>query len=123
MAFPCGGISISTASRSNWNLEVLIFVEGGKPENPEKNPRSRVENQQQTRVTAVGGECSHPSGGGEVWRCLPDRIAISKCLNENIGGRNALDLLYLKTSLWSSHLWGRDPKAARFYETNPQGRK
>ena len=63
MAFPCGGSS-STASRSNWNLEVLIFVEGGKPENPEKNPRSRVENQQQTRVTAVGGECSHPSGGG-----------------------------------------------------------
>ena len=29
--------------------------------------------------------------------------------NENIGGRNALDL-YLKTSLWSSHLWGAIPK-------------
>ena len=27
---------------------VLIFVEGGKPENPEKNPRSKDENQQQT---------------------------------------------------------------------------
>ena len=27
--------------RSNWNLEVLVFVEGGKPENPEKNPRSK----------------------------------------------------------------------------------
>ena len=27
-------------SRSNWNLEMLIFEEGGKPENPEKNPRS-----------------------------------------------------------------------------------
>ena len=26
-------------SRSNWNLEMMIFVEGGKPENPEKNPR------------------------------------------------------------------------------------
>ena len=25
---------------------------------------------------------------------------------KNIGGRNALDLLYLKTSMWSSHLWG-----------------
>ena len=46
---------------------VLIFVEGGKPENPEKNPGSRDENQQQTqpardagsgnrtRATAVGG--------------------------------------------------------------------
>ena len=29
------------ASISNWNLEVLVFVEGGKPENPEKNPRSK----------------------------------------------------------------------------------
>ena len=25
-------------SRLNWNLEVLVFVEGGKPEIPEKNP-------------------------------------------------------------------------------------
>ena len=25
-------------SRLNWNVEVLIFVEGGKPESPEKNP-------------------------------------------------------------------------------------
>ena len=61
----------STVSRSNWNLEMLVFVEGGKPEYPEKNPRSRDENQQQTqpaydtetgnrtRSTLVGGECSH----------------------------------------------------------------
>ena len=47
------------------------FVEGGKPENPKKNPRSRDENQQQTeptydagsgnrtRATLVGSECSH----------------------------------------------------------------
>ena len=57
-------------SRSNWNLAVLIFAEGGKPENPEKNPRSKDENQQQTQptydagcgnrtgATLVGGECS-----------------------------------------------------------------
>ena len=50
---------------------MLIFAVGGKPENPEKKPRSRDENQQQTqptcdagsgngtRDTAVGGECSH----------------------------------------------------------------
>ena len=61
---------VALISGSNWNL-VLVFVEGGKPENPEKNPRSRGENQQQTqltcdagsgnrtRATAVGGECSH----------------------------------------------------------------
>ena len=38
-------------SRLNWNLEMLDFVEGGKPENPEKNPRSKDENQQQTQPT------------------------------------------------------------------------
>jgi hypothetical protein len=30
---------------------MLIFTEGGKPENPEKNPRSKGENQQQTQLT------------------------------------------------------------------------
>ena len=50
---------------------MLIFEEGGKPENPEKNPRSKDENQQQTQptydtgsriqtqATLVGGECDH----------------------------------------------------------------
>ena len=50
---------------------MLVFVEGGKPENPEKNPRSKDENQQQTqptydagsgnrtRATLVGSERSH----------------------------------------------------------------
>ena len=62
---------LSTVSSSNWNLEMLVFMEGGKPEYPEKNPQSRDENQQQTqftydaetgnqtRATLVGGECSH----------------------------------------------------------------
>ena len=62
---------LSTVSSSNWNLEMLIFVEGGKPEYPEKTPRSRDENQQQTqptydaetgnrtRAALVGGERSH----------------------------------------------------------------
>ena len=35
-------------SRTNWNLEMLVFEEGGKKENPEKNSRSRDKNQQQT---------------------------------------------------------------------------
>ncbi len=63
----CGAVY----SRSNWNLEVLVFVVGGKPENPEKNPLSKDEDQQQTqptydagsgnrtRATLVGGERSH----------------------------------------------------------------
>ena len=58
-------------SRSNWNLDMLVFVEGGKPENREKNPWSKDENQQQTQPTndtksgnriqaiLVGGKCSH----------------------------------------------------------------
>ena len=27
---------------SNWKLKMLVFAEGGKPENPEKNPRSKA---------------------------------------------------------------------------------
>ena len=62
---------VSVHSRSNWNLEMLVFVEVGKLEKPEKNPRSKDENQQQTQptydtesgnqtqATLVGGECSH----------------------------------------------------------------
>ena len=38
-------------SRSNWNLEMLVFMEGGKREYPEKNPLSKEENQQQTQPT------------------------------------------------------------------------
>ena len=44
---------LSTVSRSNWNLEMLVFVEGGKPEYPEKNPRIRDENQQQTQIIST----------------------------------------------------------------------
>ena len=62
---------MGTLSRSNWNLEVLVFEERGKPEYPEKTSRSKDENQQQTqptydaksgnrtRATLVEGECSH----------------------------------------------------------------
>ena len=61
----------SSTTDSRWNLEELVFVEGGEPENPEKNPRSKDENQQQTqptydtgigngtRATLVEGERSH----------------------------------------------------------------
>ena len=46
------------------------FVKGGKPENPEKNPRSKYDSKQQTqptygpgrnrtRATLVGGQRSH----------------------------------------------------------------
>ena len=63
-----------TVSRWNLNLEMLVFVDGGKPENPEKNPRSKDKNQQQqtqydvetgnrTQATLVGGShhCAIPA--------------------------------------------------------------
>ena len=42
-------------SWSNWNFKMLAFEEGGKPENLEKNPRSKSENQQQTQSTYEAG--------------------------------------------------------------------
>ena len=42
-------------SRSNWNLEILVFEERGKPEYPEKNLSEQGENQQQTQSTYDAG--------------------------------------------------------------------
>ena len=42
-----------STSRSNWNLEVFIFVEEGKPENPEKNPRSRERTNDETLSSGI----------------------------------------------------------------------
>ena len=36
------GFHAGSVSWSNWNLEMLVFVEEGKPENLEKNPRSKT---------------------------------------------------------------------------------
>ena len=55
-------------STLNWNLEVLVLVEGGKLENPEENPWSKVRtnnklNPHETTSmgiepgSKVGGEC------------------------------------------------------------------
>ena len=46
---------LSTVSRSNWNLEKLVYAMGENPEYPEKNPPSKDENQQQTRPTYDAG--------------------------------------------------------------------
>ena len=44
-------------SKSHWNLEVLAFVEGGKPENPAKHPRgkARTSNKLNPHETASTG--------------------------------------------------------------------
>ena len=52
MAHPRSGSS-STVITWNWNLEMLVFVKGGKPEyrNTRRKTREIDENQQQTQPT------------------------------------------------------------------------
>ena len=45
---------------------------------------------------------------------LPIELQFKSVGMKIFGVRNALDLLYLKMSLWPSHLWERDPRATRF---------
>ena len=39
-SFFFAGFHAGPVSWSNWNLEMLVFVEGGKSENLEKSPRN-----------------------------------------------------------------------------------
>ena len=66
------GFHAGPLSWSNWNLEMLVFVEGGKLENLEKTPRSKATTNNKlnphmatghnrTRTTLLRGECSHHS--------------------------------------------------------------
>ena len=66
-------VVVVVVSRSNWNLEMLVFVEGGKPEYPEKNPRSRDENQQQTQP-------SFGVNSGNRTRVLSPRAPLHPCI-------------------------------------------
>ena len=74
---------------------MLIFEEGGKPENPEKNPWNKGVNQQQTpptydagsgnrtRDTLVGGERSHHCvnpAPSVLMNLLRETVDIQKCL-------------------------------------------
>jgi len=43
-------------SWSNWNLERLVFVEGGEPENPEKNPLSKARTNSKLNVHIAPGQ-------------------------------------------------------------------
>ena len=58
----------------NWNLKILVFVEGGKPENPEKNPRSKATtNNKLIPQMALGQNQAQATlvGGGEVLHHYP----------------------------------------------------
>ena len=43
--------TVTAQYRSNWKLQRLVFVKGGKPECPEKNAWRRKENRQHTQPT------------------------------------------------------------------------
>ena len=58
---------VTVRSRSNWNLEMLVFMEGGKLEYQEKNPWSRDENQQQTQPT-YGAEAGNRTQATSWWK-------------------------------------------------------
>ena len=66
---------------------MLVFAEGGKPENPEKNPRSREENQHKFNPLMASGP-GIDIGGRRV--LLPRRLPCSPLVR-----------LYSKTELFS----------------------
>lgn len=64
----------------NWNLEMLVFVKGGKSENPAKNPRSKDENQQQIGpIHTAPGRISNMGGRRVLLHCaIPLPIAVGE---------------------------------------------
>ena len=54
---------------------------------------------------------------------VPVRIAIWNCWNENVGGQKCTRSFASQNEFVVFNLWGRDPKATRYYETNAQGHK
>ena len=65
------------ASRSNWILEVLVFVEEVKPENPEKNLRSKVRTNIKLNpheTTSTGIELGLQRVGGERLSTVPTML-------------------------------------------------
>ena len=50
-SYDCFKTTLFRQEWPNWNLECWLFVEGGKPEKLEKNPRSKDKNQEQTQHT------------------------------------------------------------------------
>ena len=87
-----------STSRSNWNLEVLVFVEGGKPE---KNPRSkdRTNNKLNPHETASKGIelGSQRWDWGELLSTAPTVLPHSKSKREVVMDLYAL--LYMLFSL------------------------
>ena len=78
-------VSVRSWSNLNWEMLVFFFVVGGKSENPEKNPRSKDKNQQQTQPTydilqVWESNPSHGIGGRQVLSplCHPCSLSCQK---------------------------------------------
>ena len=74
--------TVILTSRSNWNFEVLVFVEGGKPwnSNPGKNPRSKARtNNNETASSGI-------EPGSQRWeaKAFPLRQPCSSCKMEEV---------------------------------------
>ena len=67
----------------NWNLEMLVFAEGGKPENPEKNPRSkaRTSNKINTLVAPTGIEHGPHLWEASAFTTVPSLLPTGKRYN------------------------------------------
>jgi len=82
------GFHVGPLSWSNWNFWSACFCGGGKPENPDENPRSKDKNQQQTQPTYDTGPELNPSHIGRRRALSPLRHPCStmlcgQCLKNN----------------------------------------
>ena len=65
------GFHAGPLSCSNWNLEMVVFCGGGKPENPEKFPRSKARTNSKLNppMTPGGIEPGHIGGDERSHHC------------------------------------------------------
>jgi len=76
---PLAGFQAHPLSWLNWNLEMLVFEAGGKPENPEKNPQSKARtNKKRNPHMAPGQNCTRAKlvGGPSALTTVPALLPI-----------------------------------------------
>jgi len=88
----------------NWNLnfEMLVFHEGGKPECPEKNPRSKVRTNNKLNPHKALGQNPGHIGGRQAFLtlCHPCSPSKSKLGKINYISMHILVAVQVKSNLW-----------------------
>ena len=69
------GFHAGPLSRSNWNLETSDFMEGEKPDNPEKNPQSKAKTNNKLNPHMTPGPGIEP--GPHWWKASDLTTALS----------------------------------------------